>query len=183
MSDFRSKAEEIRQKLLSGGRGITKFSEEELELLEFELDRFSVGQQDWGYLKDILFLLDHSMNSDRRFEKGLLTLLKRHELESDILIFALNSSRKHIMTARFKDGHRLDFSFLEALQKLLYHPNPEVVEWVLRTIEECGTQGVYFLKELDKIKPSPFKLFNKHYRAIREIIAMLERRWRPFEHK
>jgi hypothetical protein len=181
MSDLKARASEIQSKLLQGGRGITKYSEEEMELLEFELGRFSVGQQDWGHLKEMLFLLDHSSTTDRRFEPGLLQLLKRHELEPDLLIFILNVSRKHIITTRFKDGQRLDFAFLEALQKLIYHPDPEVVEWVLRTIEECGTQGVYFLKDLDKIKPPVFKLFNKHYRAIREIIAMLERRWRAFE--
>lgn len=174
-------SKEIKSKLLQGGRGLTKFSEEDLDLLEHELERFSVGQQDWGYLADILFLLDHSTITDRRFEPGLISILKRHELDKDILIFALNASRKHIITARFKSGTRLDYTFLEPMQRLLYHPEPEVVEWVLRTIEECGNQGVYFLKDLDKIKPSPFKLFNKHYRAVREIIALLERRWRAFE--
>ncbi|GEM_PF-1608524 len=183
MSNFREKAAEIRAQVISGGRGITKFSEEEFDLLEFELGRFTVGQQDWAYLKDILFLLDHSSVTDRRFEAGILALLKKHDLEPDLLIFLLNVSRKHIVTARFKDGQRLDFPFLEALQKLLYHKDPEVVEWVLRTIEECGTQGVYFLKDMDKIKPSVFKMVNKHFRAIREIIAMLERRWGAFERR
>lgn len=183
MSDLRAKAEQIRTQILQGGRGITRFTPDEMDLLEFQLGQFAVGTQDWGHLRDILFLLEHSMTTDRRFEVGLMTLLKRHELDSDLLIFLLNTSRKHIITARFKDGQRLDFAFLDVLQKLIYHPDPEVVEWVLRTIEECGNQGVYFLKDLDKIKPSPLKLFNKHYRAIREIIAMLERRWRPYERK
>ncbi len=183
MSDLRALSDQIKAKILQGGRGLTKFSLEEMELLEVQLAQFAVGTQDWAYLKDILFLLEHSTQSDRRFETGLITLLNRHDLEPDIIIFTLNSARKHIITARFKNGQRLDFPFLESLQKLIYHRNPEVVEWVLRTIEECGNQGVYFLKDLDKIKPSPLKMFNKHYRAIREIIALLERRWRTFERK
>ena len=181
MSDFREMSRQIKQKVLQGSRGLTKFSEDDMDLLAHELTKFTMGDQDWGYLSDLLFLLDHSTQSDRRFESGLLALLKRRDMHKDLLIFTLNASRKHIMGARFKAGIRLDFEFMETIQKLIYHEDPEVVEWVLRTIEETGTQGVYFLKDLDKIKPSPFKLFNKHYRAIREIIALLERRWRQFE--
>jgi hypothetical protein len=98
-----------------------------------------------------------------------------------LIVFAMNCARKHIIDARFQRGQRLDYEFLELLKKLLFHSNPEVVEWTLRLIESCGNQGVYFLKEFDKIKPPPWKWFNAHQRAVREIITLLERRWSPFE--
>jgi len=83
--------------------------------------------------------------------------------------------------ARFQKGLRLEFEFLETLKPLLRHRDPEVVEWTLRLIEGCGPQGIYFLREFDTIKPPPWKWFNSHQRAVREIIALLERRWAPRE--
>jgi hypothetical protein len=103
------------------------------------------------------------------------------DLSDRLIVFTLNCSRKHIIGARFQKGHRLSFEYLEALKKHLHSKSPEVQEWTLRTIEECGNQGVYFLREFDKIKPPPWKWFNSHQRAVREIIALLERRWSHFE--
>jgi hypothetical protein len=169
--------EETYKKILSeieqGHRGLVRLSADELD----ELNELLGKQQN---LEQVLCVVEHSSSLHAKFEKNILNVLNS-EVADNLLIFALNCARKHIIEARFQKGQRLDFDFLETLKKLIHHKNPEVVEWTLRLIEGCGNQGIYFLKEFDKIKPPPWKWFNSHQRAVREIITLLERRWSPFE--
>jgi hypothetical protein len=171
------------QKILTGldgeSRSLIRYSQDELEQLTIEFER-ATDSDDHQAIEKFLCLIDHSAIDYAPWEKTLLKTLNR-SLPPRLIIFSLNCARKHIIQARFKKGHRLQFDFLETLKKLLFSPSPEVVEWTLRTIEECGNQGVFFLQEFDKIKPPPWKWFNAHQRAVREIITMLERRWRRFE--
>lgn len=171
--------QKIMQELERGGRGLERYSHDEMEFLEKELPR-ALDTGEGRYLEKILCLIDHSSANNPHFEKSLIRALNS-ALPDAILVFALNASRKHVVAARLQRGLRLEYDFLEALKKLLYSRSPEVVEWTLRTIEECSNQGVYFLREFDNIKPPPWKWFNAHQRAVREIIAMLERRWSRFE--
>jgi hypothetical protein len=174
--------EEIYQNILEGlklgHRSLKKFSPDELAELNGIYQQ--TLQTDPLKLEKILCIIEHSSSLYAPFEKTILETLAL-DLPDHLRIFALNCARKHIIQERFKRGQRLHYDFLEALKKLLHSSSPEVVEWTLRTIEECGNQGVYFLKEFDKIKPAPWKWFNPHYRAVREIIALLERRWSRFE--
>lgn len=171
--DIQSTYKKIIKDIELGHRGFVRLNQDDIEQLNLLLEK-----QD--YLEEVLCIVEHSSSLINQFEKNILKLL--HQTTPDhILIFALNCARRHIVEARFQKGHRLDFEFLETLKKLLHHSSPEVVEWNLRLIESCGNQGVYFLKELDKIKPPPWKWFNQHQRAVREIIALLERRWSPRE--
>jgi len=158
-----------------GHRALIRFNKDELQYL-FE----SLKTSNTLELEKILCLINQSAQADLIFESELLVLL-RQELPHKLIIFTLNASRKHIISARFQKGMRLDFAFLEILKEKLFSPHPEIVEWTLRTIEECGPQGVYFLSEFAKIKPPPWKWFNQHQRAVREILELLERRWRPIE--
>lgn len=174
--NIEAKYQQILQGLEQGSRALVRFSRDELDQLLLKLQSYS----DLNELEKILCLIDHSASDYGAFEPFLINFLKT-QLPDRHLIFILNCSRKHIIQSRFKKGQRLGFEFLEALKPLLHHPSPEVVEWTLRTIEECGSQGVYFLSELAKIKPAPWKWFNAHQRSVREIIAMLERRWSRFE--
>lgn len=171
------KIDEIYKKILSeieqGHRGLVRLSPDELE----ELNEL-LGKQE--NLEQVLCVVEHSSSLYNKFEKNIL-LVMNSGVADNLIIFALNCARKHIVEARFQKGQRLDFEFLESLKKLIHHKNPEVVEWTLRLIEGCGNQGIYFLKEFDKIKPPPWKWFNSHQRAVREIITLLERRWSPLE--
>jgi hypothetical protein len=168
---------EIYQKILKeielGHRGLVRLSEAHLEELNELLEKQET-------LEKVLCIIEHSSTLNNKFEKNLIKLLKSQKTDH-LLIFAINCARKHIVEARFQKGQRLDYEFLETLKILIYHKNPEVVEWTLRLIEGCGNQGIYFLKEFDKIKPAPWKWFNSHQRAVREIIGLLEKRWSPFE--
>jgi hypothetical protein len=169
--------QEIYQNLLKnlelGHRSLMRFNKDELEVLNSEL---KVESHD--HLEKVLTILIHLATPQQIFEVNLLIILKT-ELPPQLQIFALNASRKHIIEGRKIKGLRLEFDYLEILKSKLFHSDPEIVEWTLRTIDECGAQGVYFLREFDKIKPPPWKWFNKHQRAVREIITMLERRWSP----
>ncbi|MFP5385941.1 MAG: hypothetical protein ACLGHN_07665 [Bacteriovoracia bacterium] len=175
------KLESFYQKIISeinqGHRGLVRLNDDELEDLNSELVASLNSPEE---LEKVLCVVEHSSSLYIKFEKNILTVLNA-DIPDPLIIFALNCARKHIVEARFQKGMRLDFEFLETLKKLLHHSNPEVVEWTLRLIEGCGNQGIYFLKEFDKIKPPPWKWFNAHQRAVREIIALLERRWSPFE--
>jgi hypothetical protein len=167
----------ILKEIELGHRALIRLSAQDLEDLDLLL-RDSLNNP--PELEKVLCVVEHSSTLYGKFEKNLLLVLNS-PIPDSLIVFGLNCARKHIVEARFQRGQRLEFDFLELLKKLLYHPNPEVVEWALRLIESCGNQGVYFLKEFDKIRPPPWKWFNAHQRAVREIITLLERRWSPFE--
>jgi hypothetical protein len=175
--------ESLYQKTISsleqGSRALIRYSPQEIDELT-QLFESALLANDQTNLEKILCLVDHNAVDHSPWEKPILEALNK-DLPPRLMVFALNCARKHIIQARFKRGTRLQFDFLETLKKLLFSPSPEVVEWTLRTIEECGNQGVFFLRDFDKIKPPPWKWFNQHQRSVREIIAMLERRWSRFE--
>lgn len=177
--DIQTTYQKILSQLEQGHRALVRFSNDELEELNQLLPRV-LEQQDWQQMEALLCIIEHSAGLYGKFEKNILKVMDS-AIPDSLIVFAMNCARKHIIDARFQRGQRLDYEFLELLKKLLFHSNPEVVEWTLRLIESCGNQGVYFLKEFDKIKPPPWKWFNAHQRAVREIITLLERRWSPFE--
>lgn len=166
----------VLQELEQGHRALQRFSADEIE----ELATLLETQNSPDELEKVLCLIEHAASPQPLLEGPLLKFLAT-KTSPNLIVFALNCARKHIVQSRQQRGQRLTYEFLEVLKKLLYSPEPEVVEWTLRTIEECGSQGVYFLREFDKIKPPPWKWFNQHQRSVRELIAMLERRWGQFE--
>jgi len=177
--DIEKHYQNIISALELGSRALIRYSKEEIEELT-QIFVTTVAEENTDQLEKVLCLIDHSAADYSTWEKPILIALNK-DLPPRIMVFALNCARKHIIQARFKKGRRLEFDFLQILQKHLFSPSPEVVEWSLRTIEECGNQGVFFLKDFAKIKPPPWKWFNQHQRSVREIITMLERRWSRFE--
>jgi hypothetical protein len=173
MMDVLSTYKKIIHEIGKGHRGLVRLSEEEITFLSEELLKERLTEE-------ILCIMEHASLPSLKFEKNLLAFLNS-SARDHLIVFALNCTRRHIIEARMVKGQRLEYHFLETLKKLLFHKNPEVVEWTLRLIEGCGNQGIYFLQEFDKIKPPPWKWFNSHHRAVREIITLLERRWSPLE--
>ena len=106
-------------------------------------------------------------------------MLLQKNLGPQELIYLLNAARKHIILARFKDGQRLDMEFLEGLRHMLRHSDLEVVEWALRTVEECGAQAVLLAKDVRAVRPSVFSLWRARNRTILELVTLLQRRWDP----
>lgn len=125
---------------------------------------------------EALFVLAHATHPARELEAPLLALAPA-ELSSEEAIWLLNCYRKHIIQGRFKDGDRLEHAFLELLRQWLFHRDPQVQEWVLRTIDECGAQGIVFRRDVAKIKPGLWRAFRAHNRTLIELATYLERKW------
>lgn len=163
--------QEIKAQAESGARGLRKFTPADWQAIESYLKK-----DDGEEREKALFVCVHSMNPNRELEATLLKLMTE-KLSSRELVWLMNAVRKHIIQARFKDGDRLTHEFLEALRALLFHPDAAVVEWVLRTIEECGAQAIVFRGDLAKIKPSFWSLWSAEKRTLLELVTFIERKW------
>ena len=155
----------------SGGRGLTRFSEEETAQLALAL-----SGDDPTARHQALLLAAHAAYPLRELEERL-TALMAAPLKAEDMVWLLSAVRKNVIQARFKEGERLTHEFLERLRALLHHREGVVVEWALRTVEECGAQGIVFRQEFAKIKPSPWSLWRAQSRTILELITFMERRW------
>ncbi len=153
----------------AGGRGLRRFTPTEVEQLRLALQ--NPMEQHLA-----IMIAAHSSHSERELESTLQSLMTA-KLSTEDLVWLLNAVRRHIIQGRFKEGERLTHEFLEALKALLHHPEGQVVEWTLRTVEECGAQGIVFRPELAKIKPSFWFLWRAQSRTILELVTYLERRW------
>lgn len=153
----------------AGGRGLRRFSPQEVEALNLSLK--NSAEQHLA-----IMLAAHSSHSERDLE-GTLQNLMTSKLSTEDLVWLLNAVRRHIIQGRFKEGERLTHEFLEALKALLHHSDGQVVEWTLRTVEECDAQGIVFRAELAKIRPRPWSLWRAQSRTILELVTYLERRW------
>jgi len=153
----------------AGGRGLWRFT-------PIEVDGLKLALQNPGEQHLAIMVVAHSSHSERELEATLQSLMAA-KLSTEDLVWLLNAVRRHIIQGRFKEGERLTHEFLEALKALLHHPDGQVVEWALRTVEECGAQGIVFRPELAKIKPSLWFLWRAQSRTILELVTYLERRW------
>lgn len=168
--------QQIIEKLKLGHRFLEPLANENLQFLESEMLK-SLETEDWSSLEKILCVLDHTVTNSPALKNSIIKVLDCNNDES--IIYGLNVAKKHVIEGNFKLGKRLEFDFMETLIKLLKHSNPEVVEWTVRTMEECGSQGIFFKKDLVALKPKGI-IFNKHKKATKQIIEMLEKRWSHF---
>lgn len=170
--DLQARYEEVLRALAQGGRGLQKFTAAEAEELVHGLGTHP------DQAVPLLCLLAHSAYPLRSAEGALLKFLSEGQDPAQ-LVMALNAARKHVIQGRFKDGDRLTPEFLDCLSKLLRHSDPEVVEWTLRTVEECGAQSILLKPAVLKLRPSIFSLWRASSRTILELVTLLERRWTP----
>jgi hypothetical protein len=172
------KYQEIMQALERGDRYQKPLTIEECEIVLQKLQQtqnLSSTELDW-----VLCIAINTATFISNIEASLISILRTNKNNST-LVYALNCSRKQIIAAQFRQGRRLSPDFLDTLMLLIEHQDPEIVEWTLRTIEECGSQAIYFRAKLKTIRPSIFKLFNRHQRAILELTEYLERKWSGYE--
>lgn len=128
------------------------------------------------HLHKALCILDNSKTTLPDFDKHLENTLLCTE-DPQTLVFALGAIQNQIISRCSRSGDRIAFSLIQALKKTLEHPDPEVLEWSLRTIEQLGTQGLLLKTEIFARKPGIFASFNRHAKASKQIIEMLEKRW------
>ncbi len=171
------KYSQIIDSLKKGHRFLDKLGDDEILILKENLE----STKDAELLKKIFCIIDNTQTRTTEFSKGIIKILNEVH-PTDIYIYALEASRKHVLEANFIKGHRLDLDSLNTFKSLLTHESPEVVEWTLRVIDEMGGQGIYFKSTFEQIKPK-ITLFNKHKRHVKMIINMLEKRWEPVQRK
>ncbi len=166
--------ESVISRLKKGSRVLDKLSPTEITFLKNALIQ---NKKNPSILVKVICLIENTRTLTTEFEPELIALLKEPTVDGNIKIYLLNACRKHSIDARIKSGERLSADFLMCLKDLLLHPSPEVLEWTLRVIDECGPQGVFFYKEIKKIRPKFLWIFNKHLRASVQLIDMFHRRW------
>lgn len=128
-------------------------------------------------LMKVLCILDHSQSHSTELLPHFIRTLR--EIDDDELkIFTLSASVKHVIEAFFRKGNPLPEEFIQTLGTLIEtNKSPEVLEWLLRTIESCGGQSFKFKEVILKNRPGILSLLNKHNRNSIEIIDLLLRRW------
>jgi hypothetical protein len=131
-------------------------------------------------LKKILCIVDHTQTLSKEFAPPIIKALYL-DLPSDLIIYSIASAQKHIITKSALEGVPIPQDFVEVLKKLLDSKDPEIFEWVLRAIESMGNQSLKFREIVLKKKPSFFATFNKHGKAAKGIIQILEKRWEVFK--
>lgn len=163
--------------LRQGQRFHEKIDARELEQIKLNLKDSTDRQK----LIQSFCLLDNTPSTHSELEDLLVQFIENHMHDIELLVMAIDACRRHIIAGKQKDGIRLDYNFLKLFEQLLEHREPEVIEWTLRAIAECGGQAIFFREKLQQIKPSFVKMYNKHFRAVREIIEFMERDWRMHE--
>jgi hypothetical protein len=166
---------EIISDLKQGKRGLRHLSQGEVDGL---IKNWNIEQ-----LKLILCILDHSIESYACFDEPLIKSLYEQS-DPELLVFLLGAAQKHSIAARAKDGFPPSSEFLKVIRHLLESPhikNPEVLEWVLRTIEQMGMKSILFKKEIIKLRPGLSSLFNQHKKSSQQLIDLLEKRWAPLK--
>jgi hypothetical protein len=128
-------------------------------------------------LHKILCILDHSQGVSDPLLPLFVMTLKLVE-DPQIRIFTLSASTKHIIEAWFRKGDPLPPTFIEIIKELIEtNKDPEVLEWLLRTVETCGGQSFKFKDVILKNRPGLLSLLNKHNRNSIELIDLMLKRW------
>lgn len=171
--DINLKYQEIIEQLKQGHRYLKPLDKNDVQILNDALN----SEIDSEQIKKIFCILDNTQTNAIELKDSIIKMLENSNINDEIKIYALEASRKHIIDSYFKRGKRLPGEYIMCLQKLLESKNPELQEWTLRTIDECGSQSIIFRETVKKIRPRFFKIYNKHYRAVLQLCEYLERRW------
>ncbi len=167
----------IIEKLKKNERPLTKYSEEEFSKLNSIWNDLLQEKKNHELTK-IYCILDNTQNYSNIFSENIYQTFKLNN-DPEIIIFNLSAASKHIINFHHKKGERVPFELIEVLKELLTHNNPEVLEWTLRTIEQLGSQAIFLKDDIINSKPGILSLFDKHKKASKQIIEMLEKRWSP----
>ena len=167
---------DIQDKLKANHRAFVQGSDElKAEIINF-LDQ---GNYDREKLAQIMCILERLQNPETRdFEAKLFKLLKDKTLGNDQIIFVLNAIRNISINARQRTGERLPLEFFEALRPLFKTKSMEVMEWLLRTLEETGSQSVILKGEVENIRLKFWNIFSSHGRNVGGLINFLQNKWR-----
>ena len=153
--------------------------------LEVELTKKwkeALEKRDLVSVKKVLCLLDNSQNTSGAFEELFVQSLEQFR-DPEMTILILGSSSNHMILHAQKEGRPIHDGYTKILLSLLKTQDPEVLEWVLRTIEQYGAQSIRFKNEILKAKPGLLAFTNQHKKNAKQIIELLERRWNEITQK
>lgn len=166
---------DIIEKLKAGKRPLVKLSTEECHELREKLLQ-AANNQNKDELYPLLCILDNTQTFIPDLDQAFLIAFEKFQ-DSETLVLLLGCMQRHIIEYKAMGGNRLTMDFLKVLENGLRHEDPEVLEWTLRTIESMGSQGIFFKSIMKEVKPNVLAVFNKHKKASKQIIEMLEKRW------
>ena len=167
--DINASYQKIIAQLKEEKRPCVQLGPKDIEIILQEWEKaFPSGEK----LKPLLAILGHSQKECPQFEPIILKALQDLE-DKETLIFLLSAFQKHIIESYQKRGLRFTQKILKSLEKVLLHPDPHVLEWALRTVEQLGPQKLFFKAIVMKRKPSLLKSFFPQQRVIRELIKMI----------
>jgi hypothetical protein len=177
--DLEKKYSSIIENLKSVNRALIKLEPHEIDEI---LKVWNAGvEQD--QLQKILCIVDHTTNYTTKFEDLICSEISNNK-NSETLIFLLGAAQKHIISASAKEGFPPSSKFMSLLKEIFnssISDQPEVLEWLLRTVEQTGMKSILFKEIILKKKPGFSSHFNQHKKACKEIIELLERRWAPLQ--
>ena len=162
-----------------GERPQYRFNQRQFHWLFLSLGQ-ALEQQDWQHMDKLFCLLvaaRDTRSSGEIFEGPICKILKREEVPSTVKIFALNASCKYVIQRRNQLSQKLPPYYLQAIRGLLSDKDPELKEWILRTIDEMGGQGKPLVHDILKHRPRFYHMFNRHHRNTHDIIEVLLSKW------
>ena len=162
--------QEILKKLRANQRPQLRLSKSEVEeiIREWKKCQFTSSKE----ARPLLSILNHCRGEFHEFIPLITEVLRTIE-NPEILIFTLSAFRKHVIEFYQKRGERIPQEILENLGPPLKHPNLEVLEWTLRTLELLGGQGLRFKESLLQRRPTLFQSFCPKYRVIKKLIETI----------
>lgn len=163
-------------KLKSGQRPQIKLNAEMIEGLKLEWQN-ALNTNASETITKILCILDNTQNTTSELNELFFKTLKTMK-DSDLLVYTLSASQKHVIAEALKTGVMIPMEYFEILKNLLLSKNPEVKEWTLRTIETMGPLSLRLKKEVLNAKPGLMKLINSHQKKSAQLIEFLESEWK-----
>jgi len=175
--------QDIIQKLKKDERPRIMLTPEIIQKIKTEwMDILADSKIDKNRLHQLLCILDNTHNLSTEFQELIIKTLTKVK-DSETTIYTLAAAKKHIIEENLKNGVMIPQDLMNQLKELLKTPNPEVLEWALRTIDSLGPLGLRLQDEIKKSKPGIGAFFNKHKKNSLEIIDHLERQWNEFKRK
>jgi hypothetical protein len=169
----------VIEKLRNDERPLLKYSEEQFSELNLHWSNL-LEKKNYNELYKVFCILDNTQNYNDIFTENIYETFNRCK-DSQTIIYNLSAASKHIIAYNQKKGNRAPHDFVIKLKELLSHKDPEVLEWTLRTIEQLGSQAIFLKDDIMNSRPGILAIFDKHKKASKQIIEMLEKRWSPRE--
>lgn len=171
------------QKLKNNERPKIVLTPELIEKIKLEWREVIADSKiDTTRLQKLLCILDNTHNLTTEFQELIIDTLSKVK-DAETTIYTLAAAKKHVIEENLKNGVMIPQKMMDELKKLLTHPEPEVFEWVLRTVDDLGPLGLRLRDDILKNRPGIGAFFNKHKKNSLEIIDHLEKKFNEFKRK